>query len=165
MDMRHVAEIVWLMFPAYAANMAPPFAKYWRGWNAPINARHLGTHKTVIGFSFGVVAALAAAGLQHAIGGRSAMEWTWWQVGLAQGLGAMAGDTIKSFFKRRRGIPPGGRWLPADQLDFIIGAIILSAPALPLTLVDIFILLMLTFFGHIAVNHIAFALRIRDTAW
>lgn len=165
MDLRHVAELIWLVLPAYAANMAPPFVKYWKGWNRPISERHLGTHKTVVGFLFGVAVALVTEWVQHAIGGPASLEWAWWQVGLAQGVGAMAGDTIKSFFKRRRGIPPGARWIPADQLDFITGAIILSAPALALSFLDILSILVLTFFGHILVNHVACALHIRDTAW
>jgi len=162
MDLKHLIELIWLMLPAYTANMAPPFVKYWKGWNRPINERYLGTHKTVVGFSFGVVAALVTAWAQHMSGH---VFSHWWLVGLMQGVGAMAGDSTKSFFKRRRGIPPGGRWLPFDQLDFIFGALLLSAPVLSLGILDIVMLLVLTFFGHILINHIAYALHIRDTAW
>jgi CDP-2,3-bis-(O-geranylgeranyl)-sn-glycerol synthase len=165
MDLRHIAELIWLVLPAYAANMAPPFVKYWKGWNRPISERHLGTHKTVVGFSFGVAVALVTAWAQHAVEGLASVEWAWWQVGLVEGVGAMAGDAIKSFCKRRRGIPPGARWIPADQLDFMIGAIVLSAHALALSVLDILIILVLTFLGHIVVNHVARALHIRDTAW
>ncbi len=165
MYLTHLGELIWLMLPAYIANMAPPFVKYWKGWNHPLHERYLGTHKTVVGFSFGVIAGLATAWAQHSIGGLTFVEWTWWQVGFMQGVGAMAGDSIKSFFKRRRGIPPGARWLPMDQLDFVIGALILSEPTLKLGLSDIVILLVLTFVGHILVNHIAYALHIRDSAW
>ncbi len=165
MTLRHIVDLIWLMLPAYVANMAPSFVKYWRGWNRAINERYLGAHKTVVGFSIGVVAALATAGAQHAVGAPDWDEWSWWQVGLAQGVGAMTGDSIKSFFKRRRGIPPGERWLPADQLDFITGAFVLSAPALNLSFLDILTLLLVTFFGHIIINYVAFALHIRDRAW
>ena len=47
-------ELLSLMVPAYVANMTPPFVKYWPGWNRPISARWLGSHKTVIGFLAGV---------------------------------------------------------------------------------------------------------------
>lgn len=43
-------QLVYFIAPAYAANMLPPFVKYWRGWNPPISRRWLGDHKTVLGF-------------------------------------------------------------------------------------------------------------------
>jgi CDP-2,3-bis-(O-geranylgeranyl)-sn-glycerol synthase len=77
----------------------------------------------------------------------------------------MAGDAVKSFFKRRVGVPPGGRWIPADEIDFIIGAMVLGSPWLDLTAVDVMLVLGFTFAAHITVNHIAFGLGIRDTKW
>jgi hypothetical protein len=32
-----IAQLVSFMAPAYVANMAPLFSKYWKGWNAPIS--------------------------------------------------------------------------------------------------------------------------------
>jgi CDP-2,3-bis-(O-geranylgeranyl)-sn-glycerol synthase len=58
------------MAPAYVANMAPPFIRYWTGWNRPISARWFGDHKTVMGFAAGVLAAVLMAFLQ------SRMAWT-----------------------------------------------------------------------------------------
>lgn len=165
MDVTKAVELVWLILPAYAANMAPPFVKYWKGWNRPINVRRLGTHKTVVGFALGVAAALIVARFQFAVHRSPYVAWTWWQYGLLQGMGAMAGDTIKSYFKRRRGIAPGARWVPADQLDFVAGALLLSGPGLALSTVDLLAIIAITFVGHIAVNHLAFALHIRDTPW
>ena len=56
------------MVPCYAANMAPPFVRYWHGWNRPIDAIGLGNHKTIVGFALGIVAALVAAYAQSRIG-------------------------------------------------------------------------------------------------
>jgi hypothetical protein len=47
--MEKLLALVYLMPPAYFANMAPPFVKYWRGWNRPIHHAWLGDHKTVMG--------------------------------------------------------------------------------------------------------------------
>jgi CDP-2,3-bis-(O-geranylgeranyl)-sn-glycerol synthase len=41
-------------------------------------------------------------------------------------FGALFGDIIESFFKRRLGKERGENWIPFDQLDFIVGALILS---------------------------------------
>lgn len=41
-------------------------------------------------------------------------------------FGALFGDIVESFFKRRRGIERGKDWVPFDQLDFILGVLFLS---------------------------------------
>jgi len=53
-----VLQLVYFMAPAYLANMAPPFVRYWKGWNRPISRRWLGSHKTVVGFGVGVLGAV-----------------------------------------------------------------------------------------------------------
>jgi CDP-2,3-bis-(O-geranylgeranyl)-sn-glycerol synthase len=60
------------MLPIYIANMAPPFVKYWHGWNRPISLRHVGSHKTVVGFALGVVMAVAVSYGQSWIAGVAA---------------------------------------------------------------------------------------------
>jgi CDP-2,3-bis-(O-geranylgeranyl)-sn-glycerol synthase len=160
-------EPVHLMLPAYCANMAAPFAKFWLGWNRPINRRWLGDHKTVVGFLFGVAAGVLVSYLQ------SRIPWSpwgsdpsnWLAVGYAQGIGAMCGDSAKSFVKRRIGVAPGQPWIPADQLDFIVGALLLAWPWLGLRMLDVAVIMAFTFVAHIVVNHIAFRLGIRDTRW
>ncbi len=165
--MARIAELLYLMVPAYLANMAPPFTRFWRGWNAPVNERWLGSHKTVVGALAGILAGLVAAFVQ------SRIDWSgslvdyhrWPLVGMLLGLGAIGGDIAKSFFKRRMKIAPGGRWIPADQLDFGIGALILISVLVRLSWADIAEILAITFVGDILVNQIAFRLHIRDTAW
>ena len=159
-------ELVWLMLPAYCANMAPPFVKYWQGWNRSISRTYLGDHKTIVGFALGIVAGIVTAFLQ------SLFEFTslwkpgdWLAVGLMIGAGAMCGDAIKSFFKRRIGIVPGERWIPADQLDFVVGALIPLSVLVSLDWTDVQAILGFTFVADIVVNHASFHLGIRDTRW
>ena len=66
-SLSHLAKLIYLMAPAYTANMAPPFVRYWTGWNRPISERWLGAHKTVIGFAAGVLAAVLVTYLQSRI--------------------------------------------------------------------------------------------------
>ena len=89
----------------------------------------------------------------------------WPGLGLAFGFGSMAGDSLKSLVKRLKGIPPGRPWIPMDQLDFIVGSILLISPFATLTWPDIAIVLAVSFFGDIVVNHISYALGIRATKW
>jgi CDP-2,3-bis-(O-geranylgeranyl)-sn-glycerol synthase len=160
-------QLLYLMLPAYAANMAPPFVKYWRGWNAPIAARQLGDHKTVVGFVFGVCAAIVVTFVQSRIGWSGALidHDGWLSLGLRLGTGAMAGDSVKSFVKRRLGIRPGEPWVPFDQLDFVVGALVLLGSQARLSVPDYGLILGMTAGGHIVVNHVAYRLGVRDTPW
>jgi hypothetical protein len=45
----HTLRLLYFMTPAYVANMAPPFVRFWKGWNRPIHVGLFGTHKTVVG--------------------------------------------------------------------------------------------------------------------
>jgi hypothetical protein len=101
-----IIQLMYFMAPAYVANMVPPFLKYWKGWNPPISRRWLGSHKTVLGFTAGVLGGVLTAGIQSHLGWWSdaiAVRETWLGLGLRFGIGAMAGDAVKSFFKRRAG--------------------------------------------------------------
>ncbi len=49
-------------------------------------------------------------------------------LGSLLGLGAIMGDSIKSFFKRQLNITPGNSWIPFDQVDYIVGGLIFSLP-------------------------------------
>jgi CDP-2,3-bis-(O-geranylgeranyl)-sn-glycerol synthase len=165
MTVSRLVELVYLMLPAYAANMAPPFVRFWLGWNRPINRDLLGEHKTVVGFAFGVLIGILVAYMQSLINWSPAVltPSNWLAIGLAEGFGAMLGDSIKSFFKRHIGIPPGAPWIPADQLDFVIGALVLMLPVIRLDWLEIGIILAITFVGDIVVNYLSFSLGIRST--
>jgi CDP-2,3-bis-(O-geranylgeranyl)-sn-glycerol synthase len=155
------------MLPAYCANMAAPFARFWPLWNRPINRQALGEHKTVVGFAFGVCAAILVAFVQ------SRLRWEgsligyadWPLIGLAAGFGALGGDAIKSYVKRARGIKPGASWIPADQIDFVLGSLLLLWPWVRLGWIDYLAILAISFVGDIAVNHLSYRLRIRETRW
>lgn len=160
-------QLVHFMLPSYAANMAPPFTRFWPGWNPPLSHRWLGSHKTLLGFIAGVVTAIVTAAIQAWIAWDGAIVTSegWLTTGLRLGFGAMAGDAVKSFFKRRLAIEPGRRWIPFDQIDFAVGALVLAGPSARLGWSDIGVILLVTFAGDIAVNGIAYRLGVRETPW
>lgn len=165
--MLRLVDLAYLMLPAYFANMAPPFVKYWKGWNPPIASRSLGSHKTVLGFTSGVCAAVVVTFIQSRVsweGGLVPYE-DWLDLGLRFGIGAMAGDSVKSFVKRRIGIAPGAPWIPFDQLDFVIGALVLTWSRAPLSWLDWIVILVFSAGGDILVTHLGYWLRVRDTRW
>jgi CDP-2,3-bis-(O-geranylgeranyl)-sn-glycerol synthase len=162
--MLRIAQVLYFMAPAYLANMAPPFQKYWTGWNRPISERWLGSHKTALGFALGVLTALLTTFVQSRLGWRGALasydEWP--TLGLLFGIGAMAGDSIKSFVKRRLGIAPGRPWIPADQVDYLVGALALVWGRVHLSWVDLAVILAVGIPGHFAITRIGYWLGVRD---
>lgn len=79
--------------------------------------------------------------------------------------GAILGDITKSFFKRRFHIKSGEKWELADQLDFVLGGIILSTfVRIPETWLVI-LLLVATFFIHKSFNYVAFKLKLKNVPW
>src|SRR5688572_32638675 len=147
-DLAHrVLELLYLMAPAYLANMTPPFVRYWRGWNRPIDEPTLGSHKTVLGYALGILTAVGVTGIQATIDVPLArLDYPLWPVlGLSFGVGEMTGDCVKSYFKRRRRVAPGAKWIPWDQLDFVLGALFLVGPVARLAWAEVAAILAISF--------------------
>lgn len=160
-------QLAYFMLPAYCANMAPPFTRYWHGWNRPIHERLLGGHKTVLGVLAGVATGVLVAGMQSRIHAPwSLVDYRHWLLlGLGLGGGAMLGDALKSLIKRMLHIRPGARWIPFDQLDFVIGALALTGACAGLGAADVAAIVTMTFMGDIAINQLSYRLGIKDSPW
>ena len=167
------------MLPAYFANMAPVLVKKINLFVFPIdfgkklNDKPLfGKNKTFRGFIFGISFGMSTAYFQFLLymfpffESLSFFDYQYWILfGFLMGFGALAGDLIKSFFKRRMGISPGDRFVPFDQTDFVVGALIFIMPVFNLNFKIFLVSLLLSFVLHIIVNHTAFYLRIRNEKW
>ncbi len=145
------AEILfalWFFLPAGLANAAPVFANKIPNsdWLArPLDfGKHLrgrrifGEHKTFRGLLAGIVVAeitivLQWFAYQHNSWFRSIslhVDYSHINIlllGFLFAVGALGFDAIKSFFKRQIGVKPGGVWFPFDQIDYIVGGLLLSA--------------------------------------
>jgi len=83
-------------------------------------------------------------------------------IGFLLGFGALLGDAIGSFLKRRLGI---GRGKPApilDQLDFLIVALILVSFVVKLNWLFVIIAIVLTLAIHLIANSAAYLLGMKD---
>lgn len=98
----------------------------------------------------------------------------WILYGFLMGLGAMLGDLLNSFFKRRLKIRPGDPFIPLDQLTFLYGAYLLIIPfrsaylgtyIKELTLADIAMATYLVMILHPLTNLIAYLLRLKNEPW
>jgi CDP-2,3-bis-(O-geranylgeranyl)-sn-glycerol synthase len=165
----------WFLLPAAIANAAPVFGSVipvLKKWEAPIDGGHtfhgeriFGAHKTWRGLLYGIVAATLTLWLQQL-----AAAYTSWApylsgpiqyetlptllLGPLFAIGALGGDAVESFFKRQRGIKSGGTWIPFDQIDYIIGAIIVSLPFIILSPMQYAWMLIVWFVMHLLFSYI-----------
>lgn len=121
----------------------------------------LGTNKTVKGFTYGLLLGSAAGIAEAALFANYGLVF----VGVVASLGALLGDLFGAFVKRRLDIPPGNPLPVVDQLDFILGALLLTSPLLQLTLGAILILIAVTMPIHLLSNAIAYMLRLKSRFW
>lgn len=170
-------KLVYFMLPAYFANMAPVFAKhiFSRKVLSPIDlgakvGGHplFGKHKTFGGFIFGVVIGIATGYIQFLLYPHlkdfCLVDYSalWMQLGFLLGLGAITGDLVESFFKRRFNLKSGKLWLPYDELDFSIGALIFASPVYFLGWINSGLILLISMLGDILVGWIGYLLHIRS---
>jgi CDP-2,3-bis-(O-geranylgeranyl)-sn-glycerol synthase len=82
-------------------------------------------------------------------------------------LGAIFGDLLGSFFKRRLDIESGEPFFVTDQLLFILTAVLFSSLALGLFLsvYELAIIIVITFVVHIIANVIAHRLNLKKVPW
>lgn len=132
-------SVFWLLAPAGFANMAPILFKWVPFLDYPVDfkrkfrgKRVFGSHKTIRGIFFAVVCGIIAVYLQKLLypftQNISMLDYSKINVimfGILFGLGAMIGDCVESFFKRQIGIKPGKSWIVFDQIDWVIGTLII----------------------------------------
>ncbi len=170
-------QLLYLFLPAFIANAMPVPLMHVPGlrrWSEPIDARNLGKNKTWRGFLLSPLAA-AAVGLlqlflQHLIPlhGLVLLDGSWEQaleIGFAQGVGAMVGDSAKSFLKRRIGIAPGRAWPVIDGIDYMVGALALMAPFYLPTWQGILFLLVIGPLASLGANAFSFVVGWKKVWW
>lgn len=175
-----IFQCFYFILPAYFANMAPVIVKnIFKKIAIPVdfgktlgNKPVFGEHKTFRGIIFGIIFAIIVTYIQYLLFkdniflNLAIVDYSdWLLLGFLLGFGAMAGDLVKSFFKRRIGYKPGKPFIPFDQTDFVIGALAFSYPLALFSIDKILVTVVLSFVLHIIVNHISFYLKIRNEKW
>lgn len=174
--MSNILFILWFFLPAGIANILPllvakiPVLKkfsypldFYRYFN---KKRILGNHKTlrgiVVGVSGGILGVYVQQYFYHQYSfihsfvplNYNAINAT--LLGVLMGVGALAGDSVKSFIKRQKKIKPGESWFPYDQMDYILGAIVLSAFYLPLSFFHYVLAVILWVLLHLVTTTVAY---------
>jgi CDP-2,3-bis-(O-geranylgeranyl)-sn-glycerol synthase len=166
------------MLPAYIPNSAAAALGGGRAIDGGLTWRDgkrlLGDGKTIRGFCGGVAVGCLAGWLQIIAQGSPVLASLPQMSPLPVFLlatGALVGDMVKSFFKRRAGIERGGNWPFVDQYDFVAGAFLflfIGDPAFAfsvLTLPVVITILIITPILHRVVNIIGYKLGVKDVPW
>jgi len=176
-----VIKSLYFILPAYFANMIPVLVKKnFRSLAKPIDGGLklggkplLGKNKTWRGLIFAVLIGIVIFCLQRrlylfGIGTEiSLIDYSQYNFlfGALLGFGAIFGDLFESFFKRRFNINPGKPWIPFDQLDFIVFALLFSCILYVPSWKVWAILMVITPFVHLSTNYMGYALKIKKNKW
>ena len=171
---------VWVMLPAYIPNNVAVLA----GGGRPIDGgrtwggkRVLGDGKTWRGTAAGITAGVLVALGLNAVNSTASevIAITFpdfaWGIVIAFPVGAMLGDIVASFLKRRTGRTRGSAFPLVDQLDFVIVALLvgfLFDPAWMLAVFDVvqlIVVLLVTPILHVGTNVLAYALGLKNEPW
>lgn len=161
-----IIEALKFIFPAYCANAIPVIT----GGGCPIDFGKrffdgkpiFGTNKTFRGFFCGLSVG-TAVGLVESVFFSYPILF-----GLLLSLGALFGDLAGAFLKRRIGLAPGDLFPVVDQVDFILGAILLSLPIsfqIELSLELVVTTLIITPPIHLLTNFAAYKLGLKSNPW
>lgn len=175
-----VATAFWAMLPAYVPNNAAVLA----GGGRPIDGgrtwggkRVLGDGKTWRGTAVGTLVGVGLALLLNAVNDPAStalgVSLPVFPLPAAVGLafGAMVGDIGASFIKRRSGRERGAAFPGLDQLDFVVGSLLLAVAFAPgwalstFTLGVLAVILVITPLLHVGTNIIAFKIGAKNEPW
>ena len=171
---------IWLMLPAYIPNNCAVLF----GGGTPLDMgqtfqdgrRTLGDGKTFRGTVAGTACGILAGLLLNLIApifGLPTFGTGFEQIPVLLGLslGAMLGDIVAAFFKRRLGLKRGAPLFVIDQLDFVIGAWLLTMLLAPewfwenFTPTIILIVLIITPILHRLTNIIGYRIGAKREPW
>jgi CDP-2,3-bis-(O-geranylgeranyl)-sn-glycerol synthase len=175
-------SIFYLLFPAFAANMMPQIASslgIFPKLNYPVDhykqlfgKRIFGDNKTYRGFVTGVGVAIIISLIQFILDKYGLIKVTelagfgqFLFFGFLSGFGALAGDTVESFFKRRLDIKNGRPLIPFDQIDYLAGFLVFTSQIINWTWPEIIFILICGAILNPLVNISAYFLKIKKTYW
>ena len=166
-----------ILFPAYAANGFPPLARGKKSIDMGKNLfgnRLFGDGKTYEGFALGLLVGFLVGSLEsylypglnaYALEFGVTLPLITLFIGFIISFGALFGDLVGSFIKRRLGMKRGAEVPLLDQWNFVIGAVLFSMWFTEITIWMLLIMLLITPVVHRIANIIAHKLKIKNEPW
>lgn len=175
----YILKATWLMLPAYIANPTAvlfgggtpiDFGKNWKD-----GQRIFGDGKTFRGLIGGTVCGIIIGLIQMRLIQMQALPQSLGAFTpgaiVALSFGALLGDIVKSFFKRRLGLERGDKFPLVDQLDFVAGAWVLAYIVEPKWFTDnftfwiIITVIIFTPILHRLTNIIGYYIKLKKEPW
>jgi CDP-2,3-bis-(O-geranylgeranyl)-sn-glycerol synthase len=155
---------LYIICPTYCANGAPVLF----GGGTPVDfgkvlsdgERIFGDHKTFRGLVSGILAGLTVGVLETVFVSTPLVL-----LAALASTGALLGDLAGAFLKRRLKIQPGDPLPGVDQLDFVVGAVLLVSVLSKPSLGTMLILFCVTPPIHLLTNVGAYLLGLKSTYW
>lgn len=167
-------QALWFILPAYAANAFPPMLKGKRvlDFGKRLHKhRILGDGKTIEGTVGGILFGFFIGLIQIYVQGFIPAEWELNLIEMSLllifllSIGAVIGDILGSFAKRRFSIKRGEPAPLLDQLDFLVFAILSANLILSIKTEIIIVLLIITPPLHWVTNLVGYFAKIKKTPW
>lgn len=166
---------LWLILPAYCANFIPVFIRgkkpLDRGQHFLDKQRWFGDGKTfeglIGGTLFGVFIGLIQIFLQqNYLSGFTLLTFQHTYLTIfVLSFGALLGDLVGSFFKRRFSLKRGEPAPLLDQLDFLVFSLAALSVLQPISLYWVLFLVIITPIIHKAANVIGFTIKVKREPW
>lgn len=158
-----LSAAIWFIFPAYLANATPVVLGGGRsidGGRVFTDGRPIfGPGKTIRGFLAGLIAGSLFGILQGLVAGQFGFYAT---LGFLLSLGALTGDLLGSFIKRRMKLERGSAAPGLDQLGFVVLALLFASMVFVPPWEVILTILIITPPIHLATNFIGHKLKLKD---
>ena len=170
-----VAYAVFFILPAWVANAVPVVlggGRHIDGGRKMADGRPVfGSHKTIRGFAAGIVAGTLTGAVLTVVqqfvvplGFDPPFQFSV-LLGFLISFGALLGDLVHSFVKRRVSLREGAPLPVADQADFVIGALLLSLFVFTPSWTMVAIILVITVPVHLLTNFLAYVFGVKKTPW
>ena len=184
MNFQFILSCLYFFLPAYFTNMTPPLirkAGLFNSLDKPVDFGRkfkgeaiLGKNKSWRGVIFGSIIGILVVGLQlwlyrfsfiKEISFFDYSEINILAFGFLISAGAVFGDLLFAFIKRRLKMEPGQRFIPFDQTNYVIGAALFLTPFLKINTLIWITIFLLTFFLHLIINRIGYHLGLHKNKW
>lgn len=175
----YLLSVIYFYLPGAIANIGANLSRFispFKEMSTPIDRgfvwkghRLIGEHKTWGGFLCGMVFGVAYGSLKIFVFDRYWFGDVFLHLDAYRGLllvfllsfGALSGDIVKSVIKRVSGIAPHSAWIPFDEIDHTVMAMLLVKVFFDVEWILVFWVVCIYFVLHLITNIIGFKLRIK----